>query len=126
MEIIIQSLGFTASPELETFVREKLNNLKGDRLINANVTLYKGPASNPDSDYCEIRLGIPGKDSFVKKHSAHFETSVSECVETLAKILHTAKKQGIGRQADKVAIQEALVQGEEDFDEDVELEDVVK
>ncbi|MEO5890678.1 MAG: HPF/RaiA family ribosome-associated protein [Ferruginibacter sp.] len=127
MDIIIQSLGFTAGPTLEDFVREKLNTLKGDRIIRANVTLFKGPAGNPDSDYCEIRLEVPGNDHFVKKQTAWFETSVSECVEVLANIINNSKKQSINRQADKSAIQDALLQSEDDFDDnDVELEDVVR
>jgi len=127
MDIIIQSLGFTAGQALEDFIREKLRTLKADRIVSANVVLYKGPAGNPEADYCEIRLEVPGNDPFVKKHSEYFETAVSECVDVLAKILHNAKKQSINRQADKAAIQAAILQSEDDYDDnDVELEDIVK
>ena len=123
MDIIIQSLGFNAGESLENFIREKVSTLKADNIVRANVTLYKGPSNNPDSDYCEIRLEVPGNDPFVKKHSSYFETSVSECVEVLSHKLQQSKdKHG---KLNKDEIQDALMAGEED-DSDVELEDVVK
>ncbi|MET0462546.1 MAG: HPF/RaiA family ribosome-associated protein [Chitinophagaceae bacterium] len=124
MDIIIQSLGFKASDALEDFIKEKLNNLKSDRIIRANVVLYKGAAGSPESDYCEIRLEVPGNDHFVKKHSQHFETSASECVEILTQMLKQARDKHVdARQADAIRIQDQLMEGGED---DVELEDVVK
>jgi putative sigma-54 modulation protein len=124
MDIIIQSLGFKASEDLENLVRKKLGTLKSDRIVRANVILYKGPDSNPD-DYCEIRLEVPGNDAFVKKHSPNFETAISECVEVLSQQEKKAKDKRLdARQADDMVIQDVL-QGGEDSD-DVELEDVVK
>ncbi len=127
MDIIIQSLGFTASDALDTFIREKVQSLKSDDIIRANVTLFKGPDSDPENDYCEIRLEVPGNDHFVKKHSQYFETSVSECVEVLTQMLQKTKDKHVeARKAESVVIQDALLQGEDDNEEDVELEDVVK
>lgn len=127
MEIIIQSLGFKAGDSLETFVKDKLNALKSDRIVSATVTLYKGPDSNPDSNYCEIRLEAPGNDPFVKKNGAHFETAVSECVDVLTQMLQKSKnKEADARRAESAVIQDALLVGEDDTDTDTELEDVVK
>ncbi len=124
MDIIIQSLGFNAGESLETFIKEKVSTLKSDTIIRANVTLFKGPAGNPETDYCEIRLEVPGNDHFVKKHSAYFETSVSECVEVLSQQIQKAKnKQAV--HADTNTIQDALLEAAGDNDE-VELEDVVR
>ena len=125
MDIIIQSLGFKASDNLETFAKEKLNNLNYDNIIRANVTLYKGPESNADSSYCEIRLEVPGNDPFVKKNSAYFETSISECVDVLKETLNRSKsKQADRLQAESIAIQDAIESAEKDLDPD--LEDVVR
>lgn len=88
MDIIIQSLGFTTGETLENFIREKIKNLKSDGIVRANVTLFKGPAGNPENDYCEIRLEVPGNDLFVKRNSPYFETSVTECTD----ILHLSLK----------------------------------
>jgi ribosome-associated translation inhibitor RaiA len=127
MDIIIQSLGFRAGETLEAFVNEKVNTLKNDTIIRADVTLFKGPVSEAESDYCEIRLEMPGNDPFVKRHNVHFETAIVECVDALSEILNRQKSRGIRqRQADANTIQDALLEGEEDADTDVDLEDVVK
>lgn len=126
MDIIIQSLGFTAGESLENFIREKISTLKSDNIVRANVTLYKGPTGNPESDYCEVRLEVPGNDLFVKKRSQHFELCVSECVEVLSlQIKKNKDKQADTRKADSNIIQDELLKGEEN-DEDIELEDVVR
>jgi len=126
MDIIIQSPGFNAGESLENFIKEKVNTLKSDNIVRANVTLYKGPAGNPNNDYCEIRLEVPGNDLFVKKNSEYFETSVSECVEVLSQQIKKSKdKHTDARQADENVIQDELLKSEGD-DEDVELEDIVK
>ncbi len=125
MDIIIQSLGFRAGESLENFTRQKLNNLNHDNIIRANVTLYKGPESSVESDYCEIRLEIPGNDPFVKKNSLHFETAISECVDVLAEILSRSKSKQLDRlQGEAEQIQDALLAGETDLDP--ELEEVGK
>ena len=126
MDIIIQSLGFKAGNSLEDFIRGKVNALKSDDIVRANVILFKGPGSDPENDYCEIRLEVPGNDHFVKKSSQYFETSVSECIEVLTQMINKSKdKNSENRKAEAVAIQDALMAGDED-NGDVELEDVVK
>jgi putative sigma-54 modulation protein len=113
MDIIIQSLGFTAGQSLEQFIREKLQQLNSGTVIRARVTLYKGPEGNPDGDYGEIRLEVPGNDLYVKKRSAHFETSVSECVEVLSQQLQKAKEKDNNRQANASIIQDEMMQEED-------------
>ncbi|MEO6584157.1 MAG: HPF/RaiA family ribosome-associated protein [Ferruginibacter sp.] len=126
MDIIIQSLGFTAGESLEGFIKEKLNNLKSDDIVRANVTLYKGPANSAEGDYCEIRLEVPGNDHFVKRNSPYFETSASECVDVLNQSIKKAKDKNEGRrQADAVEIQNAIIDSD-DNDKWVDLEEVVK
>src|SRR6476620_10655724 len=113
MDIIIQSLGFKAGDTLEQFITDKLNNLKHDNIVRANVVLYKGPDSTPESDYCEIRLEVPGNDPFVKKHGVYFETAVTECIEVLEETLKREKTRQLDRrQAEAIAIQDALLEGE--------------
>lgn len=125
MDIIIQSLGFRAGEKLEGFVREKVNTLKGDRIVRANVTLFKGPESGQENDYCEIRLEVPGNDLFVKKNSAYFETSVSECVDVLTLKLKEEKDKRTNRKVDPNLIQD-IAQQADDNDNWVDLEEVVK
>jgi ribosome-associated translation inhibitor RaiA len=124
MDIIIQSLGFTSSPALDSFIKEKIQNLKSDTIVRANVTMYKGPASNPEASYCEIRLEVPGNDHFVKKQSAHFEVAISDCVEVLSQQISKNKNRISSRHTDENLILDILL--EDADDSDVELEDVVK
>ncbi|MBG9374773.1 HPF/RaiA family ribosome-associated protein [Panacibacter sp. DH6] len=126
MDIIIQHLGFTASETLDAFIREKVNALKSDKIVRANVTLYFASEGNPDNQVCEIRLEVPGNDYFVKKGNAHFETAVSECVDILQNKLKKQRDINISqRHADEGLIQDELLANQND-DEETELEDVVK
>ena len=126
MDIIIQSLGFKAGETLESFIREKVSALKSDNIVRANVTLFMGPETNPENNYCEIRLEVPGNDHFVKKNSEYFETSVSECVDVLTQMINKSKDINTDRRQSKtIEVQDALLEGELNDDE-VELEDVVK
>ncbi len=97
MDIIIESPGFKASNELENYVRETLAKLKSDKIIRADVTLYKGADGDPANNYCEIRLEVPGNDHFVKKSAGTFETAVLDATETLQEILRKTKEKNIDR-----------------------------
>lgn len=99
MDIIIQSLGFKASEHLEDFIREKLNKiiLESDKVVRANVTLYKGSETNPQNNVCEIRLEVPGNDHFVKKSCEVFEKSITECIDALQKIIRKTRDKQISK-----------------------------
>ncbi len=97
MDIIIESPGFKASSELESYVRETLAKLKSDKIIRADVTLYKGSDGDPANCFCEIRLEVPGNDHFVKKSAATFETAALDATETLQEILRKTKEKAIDR-----------------------------
>ena len=93
MDIIIQSLGFKAGEELESYIGEKLGKLSpNDHIVRSNVTLFLGPQREPESSYCEIRLEIPGPDLFVKEHSVEFEQAVDSAVNKLQSMLRKAKE----------------------------------
>ena len=93
MDIIIQSLGFKAGEELESYVSEKLDKLKpNDHIVRANVTLFLGPDRATPNTYCEIRLEVPGPDLFVKESAAEFEQSVDSAVNKLQTMLRKAKE----------------------------------
>jgi Ribosome-associated protein Y (PSrp-1) len=98
MEIIIQSLGFTAGDSLESYVREKVDKFdKEAKIVRANVILFIGSDSNPDKYYCEIRLEVPGNDHFVKKSSDSFETAIVDAVNTLQQAMRKAKEKQLDR-----------------------------
>jgi ribosome hibernation promoting factor len=92
MDVIIQSLGFKHSQNLESYINEKLDKLNpSDHIIRANVTMFQGPDRTTPNDYCEIRLEVPGPDLFVKESSDHFEQAIDECINKLQSILRKQK-----------------------------------
>ncbi|MFI5131888.1 MAG: HPF/RaiA family ribosome-associated protein [Chitinophagales bacterium] len=97
MDVIIQSLGFKASPDLEAFVREKLEKFDKElNIIRANVTLF-GSQSNSNDSYCEIRLEVPGNDLFVKRNSASVEKAIADTISTLKLNVLKAKEKQFDR-----------------------------
>ena len=92
MDVIIQSLGFTAGEELEGYIKDKLGKLDhmSDNIIRARVTLQKGQAAI-DNHLCDIRLEIPGNDHFVQRAAGSFETATLDAVETLQKLIRRNK-----------------------------------
>ena len=98
MDIIIQSLGFTAGENLENFIREKLAKFDNEStILRANVTLFIGPDANPEKYYCEIRLEVPGNDLFVKKNNDSFEKVITDAIDTIQYTMRKAKEKQIDR-----------------------------
>ena len=96
MDIIIQSLGFKASDELETYIHEKLGKLTpNDQIVRANVILYLGPDRPTPNGYCEIRLEVPGNDHFIKETNPDFEQAVDSAVNKLQGMLRKAKEKAV-------------------------------
>src|SRR5687767_1761030 len=98
MDIIIQSLGFTAGESLEAFIREKLEKFNREStIIRSNVTLFIGSDGNPNKYCCEIRLEVPGNDLFVKKNSDSFEKAIVSATDALQRSMRRAKDKLIDR-----------------------------
>lgn len=127
MNIIIDSPGFNAGGTLENYITNQLDRLNSDRIMQADVTLYLGPEGTPERHHCEIRLEIPGNDLFVKKQGDYFETAISSCVDILLRMEKEEKERAIKeRKANETIIQDELIKGLDENDDDVELEDVVR
>jgi len=94
MEIILQCEGFKASEGLENLIHDKLGKLAhhSDKIMNAHVTLLKGPEAELQNNYCEIRLEVPGNDLFVKKNSSSFEHAIAECMTALQHMVEKNKE----------------------------------
>ena len=103
MDAIVSSLGFKHSEALENYVKEKLEKLKpNDHIIRANVTFFQGPDRATKSDYCEIRLEVPGNDHFVKERAADFEQSIDEAVNKLQTMIRKTRDKMVDRQQGKI------------------------
>ncbi len=94
MKVNIQSLHFTASEELKTFVHEKVSKLEhfNEKILSAEVTLFAEDPKMKENKHCEIRLVVPGNDDFVKKNAESFEAAVLNSVDALQKILRRKKE----------------------------------
>lgn len=107
MDVIIQSLGFDATDKLQAYVTEKVQALKSDQIIRANVKFTITQDKSDDNKSCEIILEIPGNDMYVKRTTSHFESAVNECVDVLHLNLKKEKEKNLDRrQADATAIQD--------------------
>jgi ribosome-associated translation inhibitor RaiA len=109
MDVIIQAIGFQAGAQLQQFAEEKVQQLKSDKIIRANVKFSITQDKSQDNKCCEIILEIPGNDMFVKRTTAHFESAVNECLDVLHLNLKKEKeKQNDRRQADATIIQDNI------------------
>jgi putative sigma-54 modulation protein len=99
MNIKIQSVHFDADKKLLDFVTEKVSKLEKyyEEIVSAEVILRIENDSDMDNKFAEIRLEIPGNDSFAKKQSKSFEESIDDCVDALKRQLmkHKEKQRGI-------------------------------
>lgn len=93
MKVNIQSLGFKAGEDLESYISEKLHQLTpNDHIVGANVVLFLGPDKSTREHFCEIRLEVPGNDPFVKSGSADFYQAVDVTINKLQGILRKTKE----------------------------------
>ena len=96
-KIVLQSVHFKASRQLEDLVNEKVAKLfeLNDSIIKADVTFFEGSAGNPRNQFCEISLSVTGENHFVKKNSESYEKSLAEAVKTLQKVIRRRKTKNI-------------------------------
>lgn len=87
MNIKINSLRFSPTKELETFVEGKIKKLTlyYDDIIGAEVFLKLENTQNTENKIAEIKLEIPGNDLFAKKQSKSFEESTDSAIDALKK-----------------------------------------
>ncbi len=93
MQIIIKSIHFTAGPDLENYVRDKVEDLTklNNRIVRAHITLSIEAGNNSESKVCEIVLSIPGEDPYLKKMGSSFEEAVNLAVDAMQKVLRRLK-----------------------------------
>ncbi|MBN2485246.1 MAG: ribosome-associated translation inhibitor RaiA [Bacteroidales bacterium] len=98
MNIKINSVKFTASKQLETFVESKIQKLGqfSDDIIGAEVFLKLENVQDLENKIAEIRIDIPGNDLFVKKQSKTFEEATDEAVDALKRQITKVKEKRRG------------------------------
>ena len=87
MNIKINSLRFSPTEELESFVEGKIKKLGHfyDEIIGAEVFLKLEKTQNPENKVAEIKLEIPGNELFAKKQSKSFEESTDNAIDAIKK-----------------------------------------
>ena len=85
MDIQIHAVHFDADRDLLSFIKSKLNKLItfNDAIISADVFLRIEKNDERENKVVDIKLHVPGKELFAKKHSTSFEAAVDEVTEAL-------------------------------------------
>ena len=85
MDIQIHSIHFDADRGLLDFIKSKLNKLVtfNDAIISADVFLRIDKNDERENKLVDIKLHVPGKELFAKKHATSFEAAVDEVTEAL-------------------------------------------
>ena len=98
MNIKINSVKFSPTRQLETFVENKVKKLGQfyDDIIGAEVFLKLENTQDLENKIAEIKLEIPGNELFVKKQSKSFEESTDSAVGALKKQITKAKEKRRG------------------------------
>ena len=96
MNIKINSLRFSPTKKLETFVEGKVKKLGTfyDDIIGAEVYLKLEKSQKMENKIAEIKLDLPGNELFAKKQSKSFEESTDSAINALKKQItkHKNKK----------------------------------
>lgn len=89
MEYRVQAINFTADQKLVDFVEGKTKKLNQffSEIISCHAFMKVDKKSTANNKVTEIRLNLPGKELFAKKHSDSFEESTDLVVEALRRQL---------------------------------------
>ncbi|MCG8696610.1 MAG: ribosome-associated translation inhibitor RaiA [Bacteroidales bacterium] len=98
MNIKINSVKFTPTQELESFVEGKIKKLSlfSEDIIGAEVFLKLENTQKLENKIAEIKLDVPGSEIFAKKISKTFEESTDSAVEALRKQITKRKEKRKG------------------------------
>ena len=99
MNIKINSVRFSPTSKLETFVEGKIKKLGqySDDIIGAEVYLRLENTQDTDNKIAEIKIDIPGNELFVKKQSKSFEQSTDNAVDALKRQITRVKEKRRGQ-----------------------------
>lgn len=94
MEIKINSVGFSASSQLEEFVQKKLSKLDKyhDGIIGIDVALKLEKDDKLENKVAEVTVFVKGQEIFAKKNAKKFEEAVDELYDVLKRQLVKIKE----------------------------------
>lgn len=94
MEIKINSVGFSASSQLEEFIQKKISKLDKyhDGIVGVEVALKLEKDDHLENKVAEITVSVKGQDVFAKKNAKKFEEAVDELYDVLKRQLVKIKE----------------------------------
>ena len=86
MDIQIHSIHFDADKDLLAFIKSKLNKLItfNNSIISADVFLKIEKNNEMENKLVDIKIQVPGKELFAKRHATSFEAAVDKVTEASA------------------------------------------
>ena len=93
MKVMINSVHFRASSDLEQFITQKVEKVcsKFSEVIGAEVTLKLDNTDTPENKIADIRLMLKGEDLYASKQCKTFEEATDLAVDALKKQLEKYK-----------------------------------
>ena len=94
MKVKVHAIKFEADKELHDFVTERVDKLElfYDKIVASEVFLRIDGASKAKDKVAEIKMTIPGKELFAKKHGNSFEEATDLAVDALRRQLKKTKQ----------------------------------
>jgi putative sigma-54 modulation protein len=85
MQILIQSIHFTADRKLISYINKKLDKLLTfyDDIIDANVYLKVENVTNEKNKTLEVKLNVQNQTLFCEERCQSFECAIDLAVESL-------------------------------------------
>lgn len=95
----IQSIGFTASEALISFINEKTGRLGQflENIISSEVSLSLDNAVSGENKVCNIRLVIPGNDLLASAQCKSFEEAATKASDALIKQIDKHKTKMVAK-----------------------------
>lgn len=99
MDVRINSVGFSASAQLEDFIQKKLTKLEkyNDGLLAVEVILRVEKDDHLENKVVEVRGVVKGNDLFVKKNGRTFEEAVDVIYDVMKiQLVKNKEKERLG------------------------------
>ena len=85
MKVMINSVHFKASSDLEGFITQKVEKVcsKYSEVIGAEVNLKLENTDTPENKIADIRLMLKGEDLYASKQCKTFEEATDKAIDAL-------------------------------------------
>ena len=105
----IQSIGFTASEELITFINERTAKLGHylESILSSEVCLSTDKSDTKENKVCGIRLVIPGNDLLASAQCKSFEEATTKAADALMKQIEKHKTKLYSKRVSTDVVEEA-------------------